>query len=74
MLSFAGSLSSDSEALAIFVNEKYGYKDKKNILPKNISQKIDSYLADLKRKKDKENIHSFEISDKKTRNLLLRLS
>ena len=66
MLSFAGSLSSDSEALAIFVNEKYGYKDKKNILPKNISQKIDSYLADLKRKKDKENIHSFEISDKKT--------
>ena len=32
MLSFTGSLSPDSEALAIFVTEKYDYKDKRDIL------------------------------------------
>ena len=41
MASFISSLSPDSDALAIFVNEKYSYKDKKGVLPKKISQKID---------------------------------
>ncbi len=40
MLSFTSSLSPDSEAFAIFVTEKYEYKDKRDILPKNIVQKI----------------------------------
>ena len=67
MLSFASGLSPDSEALVIFVNEQYGYKDKKGVLPKNIGERVNSYLAYIKAKKDKDNedITSFEISDKK---------
>jgi len=65
MLSFTRGLSPDSEALVIFANEKYGYKDKKGFLTKNIKERVNSYLADLKEKKEKENITSFEILDKK---------
>ena len=36
MLSFTSSLSPNSEAFAIFVTEKYDYKDKKDILPNNV--------------------------------------
>ena len=32
MASFTSSLSPDSDAFAIFVNEKYDYKDKKGAL------------------------------------------
>jgi leucyl aminopeptidase len=64
MASFISSLSPDSDALAIFVNEKYGYKDKKGVLPKKISQKIDSFISILKDKKKEDEINSFDISDK----------
>jgi len=50
MLSFTSSLSSDSEALVIFANEKYAYKDKKGVLPKSISQRVNSHLANFKKK------------------------
>ena len=53
MLSFASSLSANSEAFAIFVTEKYDYKDKKNVLPNSIVQKIDSFISVLKIKKKK---------------------
>ncbi len=39
MLSFTSSLSLSSDAFAIFVTEKYGYKDKKNNLPINTEKK-----------------------------------
>ncbi len=65
MLSFTSSLSSDSEALVIFVNEKYGYKDRRGILSKDISQKVNAYLANLKGKKEEEELSSFDISNKK---------
>jgi len=65
MLSFTSSFSSDSDALVIFANEKYGYRDKKGILSKNVKERVNSYLSGLKEKKEKENITSFEISDKK---------
>ena len=64
MLSFTSSLSQQSEAFAIFVAEKYDYKDKKNILSKNIVQKINSFLGVLKAKKKDEEISSIDISDK----------
>jgi len=51
MLSFTSSLSPDYEAFAIFVTEKYVYKDKKDILPNNVVQKINSFLDVLKAKK-----------------------
>ena len=35
MLSFTTSLDPGSDAIAIFVTEKYVYKDKKNILSKD---------------------------------------
>mgnify|MGYP003307116142 CR=1 FL=1 len=44
MLSFTSSLSPDSEAFAIFVTEKYDYKDKRNILSNNLVQKINIIL------------------------------
>ena len=64
MLSFTSSLSPDSEAFAIFVTEKYEYKDKRDILPKNIVQKINSFIRVLKVKKSEDDINFFDISDK----------
>ena len=49
MLSFASSLSPDSDAFVIFVTEKYDYKDKKDILPNNVVEKINSFLKVLKK-------------------------
>ena len=64
MASFTSSLSPDSDALAIFVNEKYAYADKKGVLSKSLVQKINSFIAVLKVKKKNEEIFSFDISDK----------
>ncbi len=63
MLSFTSRLSSDCNAFAIFVTEKYSYKDPKNILPNNIVQKINSYLGVLEAKKKEEEISFFDISN-----------
>ena len=65
MLSFTSKLSPDTEALAIFVNENYDYKDKNHVLLNGMDQRINSYLSVLKAKKKKEDISSFDISDKK---------
>ena len=65
MLSFTASLSSNSSAFAIFVNEKYDYKDAKGILSKDISKKIDLFLKSLKAKNQKDEISSLDLSDKK---------
>jgi len=64
MASFTSSLSPDSDAFAIFVNEKYGYKDKKGLLSKEKIKKIDSFIKVLKNKKKEEEIISFDVSDK----------
>ena len=64
MLSFISSLSPDNQAFAIFVNEKYEYKDKNNILSNSAAQKIKSFLNAKKIKKTKEDITSLETSDK----------
>ena len=53
MLSFTSSLSPSSEAFAIFVTEKYSYKDKKDILPADTVKKINSFISVLKIKKKK---------------------
>ena len=64
MLSFTRSLSPSSEGFAIFVRENYHYKDKKNILSKEVVKKINSFLGALKVKKKNEDISSFDISEK----------
>ena len=53
MVSFTSSLSSNSDALAIFVNENYTYKDKKGVLSKSLVKKINSFLYTIKAKKKK---------------------
>jgi len=63
MLSFTSSLSPDTEAFAIFVTEKYRYKDKSDILSKQTIQKINSYLDVLKTKRKDEELSSFDISN-----------
>ena len=65
MLSFASSLSPNSGAFALFVTEKYDYKDKNDIFTKELVKKIDSFLKSLKAKNTKEAINSIDISDKK---------
>ena len=50
MLSFTASLSPNSTAFALFVTEKYDYKDAKGILSKDITKKIDLFLKSLKEK------------------------
>jgi Leucyl aminopeptidase len=64
MLSFASSLSPDSEAFAIFVNDRFHFRDKQNVLSKEAIKKIDSYLSILKDKKSEEEISSLDISAK----------
>ena len=64
MLSFTSSLSLSSDAFAIFVTEKYDYKDKKDILPANTAKKINSFISVLRIKKKKEDINSFDISNR----------
>ena len=64
MVSFTSSLSPDRDAFVIFVNEKYDYKDKKGVLPNNISQKINAYIKTLKIKKKEREINHFDISEK----------
>ena len=64
MASFISSLSPKSDAVAIFVNEKYEYKDPKRILPNTLTQKINSFLKIARIKKKDDEITSFDISDK----------
>ena len=66
MLSFTGNLSQDSEAIVIFVNDKYHYVDKKRVLNSAMTQKINSYLKGVKIKKEQEIISSFDLNEKKT--------
>ena len=65
MASFISSLSPNSDAIAIIVNDKYDYKDKKGILSKKQIEKINSFIKILKSKKQKDEIISFDISDNK---------
>jgi len=64
MTSFTSSLSLNSDAIAIFVDEKYGYKDRSKILSKSFVKKINLFLAIAKNKKKEDEIISFDISDK----------
>ena len=63
MASFISSLSPNSDAIAIFVNDKYDYKDKKSVLSKQQIEKINSFIKISKSKKIKDEIISFDISD-----------
>jgi len=63
MLSFISSFSHDSDALVIFVTEKYGYKDTRDVLSNEVRQKINSNLDILKVKKKGEEISSFDLSN-----------
>jgi len=65
MLSFTTSLSQNSTGFALFVSEKYDYKDVKGILSSDIKKKIDLFLKSLKAENRKDEICSLDISDKK---------
>ena len=65
MLRFTSSLNPDSEAFAIFVTEKYDYKDKLDIFAGDVLKKIKSNLNTLKIQKRGNEIDSFDISDHK---------
>ena len=63
MLSFTGSLSNNSEAFLLFINEKYEYR--RNILSKDISQKIDPFIKNLKTQNIKDEVNVIDVNDKK---------
>ncbi|MAJ22444.1 MAG: leucyl aminopeptidase [Candidatus Pelagibacter sp. TMED64] len=65
MLIFDNNLGKNSDALAIFVSEKYDYKDPRGLLSKEVVSKINSFLKILKGKNEKDEINSLDISDKK---------
>ena len=46
MLSFTSRLSVDSEAFTIFVTEKYGYKDRKDVLSDYVVKKVNSFVKE----------------------------
>jgi len=62
MLNFSNNLTVKSEAIAVFVTEKYNYKDKLKVLSK-YSDKLESFLRVLKGRKTKDRINSFDISE-----------
>ena len=64
MLSFTSSLNTKSDGFAIFVTEKYTYKNKGNVLSNKAIQKINSFLEVLKVKNKEEEISSFDIFDR----------
>ena len=64
MLSFTSSLNPKSDGFAIFVTEKYTYKNKGNVLSNKAIQKINSFLEVLKVKNKEEEISSFDIFDR----------
>ena len=51
MVSFASSFSTDSDAFAIFVDEKFHFEDRKKVISKEATMKINSFLRALKDKK-----------------------
>ena len=65
MLSFASGLSPNSDAFAIFVTEKYEYKDENNLLSKDVAHKVNLFLKSLKAKNKGEEINSVDISSQK---------
>ena len=65
MLSFTSSFTQNSNAFALFVDEKYEYEDKKKILSKDVTKKINLFLKLLKSKNQSAGISSLDISDKK---------
>ena len=64
MLSFISSLSQKTEAFVVFIKDDYKFKDKKGILSKDISKRVESFVASLKSKKDQNEINSIDFSDK----------
>jgi len=64
MLSFSTSFSQNSNAFALFITEKYEYRDTKGLISGDISKKINLFIKLLKTKKDAEEINSLDISDK----------
>ena len=64
MLSFTSSLNPKSDGFAIFVTEKYTYKNQGNVLSNKAIQKINSFLEVLKVKNKEEEISSFDIFDR----------
>lgn len=64
MLSITSGLNPSSEAFAIFVTEKYNFKDRRGILSNSTVQKINSFLSVLKAKRKEDEISSIDISDK----------
>ena len=65
MLSFNTSFSQNSNAFALFVTEKYEYKDTRRLLTGDLRKKIDLFIKTLKIKKDDSQINSLDISDNK---------
>ena len=65
MLSFSATLSPNSNAFALFVSEKYEYRDPRGLLSKEVREKIDSFIKALKSKNLKDELYSLDISDKK---------
>ncbi len=65
MLSFSANLSPNSNAFALFVSEKYEYRDPRGILSLEVRRKIDSFIKALKSKNLKDELYSLDISDKK---------
>ena len=65
MLSFASGLSPNSDAFAVFVTEKYEYRDENNFLPKDVAHKVNLFLKSLKAKNKGEEINSVDISSQK---------
>ena len=63
MVNFTSSLSTSNDGFVVFVSEKYEYSNNKNILSKNIYEKINSFISSLRKRKNNDDISSIDISN-----------
>ncbi len=65
MLSFTSRLSNISDALVVFITDKYEYVSKNESFSKDVFLQINSFIKTLEAKKNTEEINSIDITEKK---------
>ena len=64
MVGFSRKFNVSYDALVMFVDEKFNYRDRHHCLSSSIKLKIDAFVKVIKAQKEENEIYSFDISEK----------
>ena len=64
MVGFSRKFNVSYDALVMFVDEKFNYRDRHHCLSSSIILKIDAFVKVIKAHKEENEIYSFDISEK----------